>query len=430
MRIGIFLDNWEKQDGGGHSYSEAVIEYFSSVVSNHEFLFIVKSISDDSVEVNNSPNNYIKYNPFTKTNTEQQITNRELGSLNRYLDWLNFFVKRLKMSSAIYFRNRIEQKITNLSRPKRDPTVFKKLMQDRNIQCVYYPTAFACEDYDVPFYATIWDLGHLTISVFPEVSGNGEYESRQNFFSSIVHRSYRIVSESESGKSDICKYYNLNPGKIVVVPQFPSSLVHLNPSDSNVKMILDKFRIDGRKFLFYPAQFWPHKNHVNLIKAIDELKRKNILIELVFTGSDKGNLAYILDYIENLKLGDQIKYLGFVSDEEMRVLYNTAYAMVFPTLLGPTNMPISEAIACGCPVICSDFTGHREQAEDAALYVNPEEYLDISEKIETIIRDDELRLKLIARGIEVSKKNTVQHVFKDLLGSFDEFEKIRVCWKN
>jgi molecular chaperone GrpE (heat shock protein) len=76
------------------------------------------------------------------------------------------------------------------------------------------------------------------------------------------------------------------------------------------------------------------------------------------------------------------------------------------------------------------FYESQRTAEDAALYVNPEEYLDISEKIKTIIRDDELTLKLIAKGIEVSKKNVVQHVLKDLLGSFDKFEKIRVCWKN
>ncbi len=90
-----------------------------------------------------------------------------------------------------------------------------------------------------------------------------------------------------------------------------------------------------------------------------QLKKEGISIELVFTGSDQGNLTYMLNFIESLKLSNQIRYLGFVSDEEMVVLYTNAYAMVFPTLLGPTNMPVSEAIACECPVICSDFMGHQ-----------------------------------------------------------------------
>jgi glycosyltransferase involved in cell wall biosynthesis len=430
MRIGIFLDNWEKQAGGGHSYLKTVVEYFSSVASNHEFLFIVNSNSDDISEVHKSSNNYIIYNPFTKTKIEEQKKKRELKSLQRYLKWLNFFVDGCKMNWAIFFRDKIKQKITNFGQPKKDPAVFKRLIRERNIQCVYYPTAFACEDYDVSFYATIWDLGHLTISVFPEVSRNGEYESRQNLLNSIVHRSYRIVSESQSGKSDICKYYNLNPEKIVVVPQFSSSLVHLMPSDLEVRRIMDKFQLNGRKFLFYPAQFWPHKNHINLVKAINKLKEENIYVELIFTGSDQGNLTYVLDFIESLKLSNQIRYLGFVSDEEMSALYKSAYAMVFPTLLGPTNMPVSEAIACECPLICSDFMGHREQAEDAALYINPEEYLDITAKIKMLIEDEKLRETLIKKGIEVSKKKSMLNAFKDLLRSFDEFEKIRICWKN
>ncbi len=342
----------------------------------------------------------------------------------------NFFIDNLKINSFGFFRDRIKQKIANLDQQRRDPAIFKKLIQEQNIQCVYYPTAFACEDYDIPFYATIWDLGHLTISVFPEVSGNGQFESRQRSLNSIVHRSYRIVSESESGKSDICRYYNVNPAKVVVVPQFPSNLVHLKLSGLEMEKILNKFQLNGKKFLFYPAQFWPHKNHINLIKAINELRKENIYIELILTGSDQGNLTYILDYIEGLKLSSQIRYLGFVSDNEMSALYKSAYAMVFPTLLGPTNMPVSEAIACECPLICSDFMGHREQAEDAALYINPEEYLDITAKIKMLVEDEKLREILIKKGIEVSNKNSVMNAFKNLLDSFDEFEKIRVCWKN
>ncbi len=70
MRIGIFLDNWEKQAGGGHSYLKTVVDYFSSVVSNHEFLFIVNSISGDLSARYKSLNNYIFYNPLIGANKE------------------------------------------------------------------------------------------------------------------------------------------------------------------------------------------------------------------------------------------------------------------------------------------------------------------------------------------------------------------------
>src|SRR5580692_2032839 len=104
--------------------------------------------------------------------------------------------------------------------------------------------------------------------------------------------------------------------------------------------------------------------------------------------------------------------------------------MVFPSLLGPTNMPISEAISCGCPVICSDFAGHHEQTQGAALYIDPKEYLDIKEKIKMVATDEDLRNNMIKKVLEVSENNSVEHGFKGLFESFDEFEKIRLCWKN
>ena len=115
--------------------------------------------------------------------------------------------------------------------------------------------------------------------------------------------------------------------------------------------ILEKFGLKTKKYLFYPAQFWPHKNHINLIKALSALKNESVTIDLILTGSDQGNYEFVMNYLNSTSVRDQVRYFGFVSDEEMKVLYTNALALVFPTLLGPTNMPILEAIACGCPVI-------------------------------------------------------------------------------
>jgi glycosyltransferase involved in cell wall biosynthesis len=431
MRIGIYLDNWGGQAGGGHSYTKTVVDYFSRISSNHEFIFIVKTSTDDLPGDYHLVSKFVLYNPFEKNNGKNEGDNEKyIRSLERLLKASNFFIEKLKLTSVTMVRDKLKGKIENSRIPQKDPLTFRKLIQENQIKCVYYPAAFTCEDFDIPFYSTIWDLGHLTISVFPEVSNNGQYDARQNLLNAIVHRAYRIISESESGKSDICHYYNTNPDKIVIVPQFPSGLVPMIIPNKEVNDILEKFNLKNEKYLFYPAQFWPHKNHINLIRAMSALKQEGIVIQLIFTGSDQGNLNYVMDFLKDANLQDQIRYLGFVSDAEMKVLYSYAFAMVFPSLLGPTNMPISEAISCGCPVICSDFSGHREQTQGAALYIDPKDYLDIKEKIKILVKDEGLRDSMIKNGLEVSKNNSVDHVFKGLLASFDEFEKIRLCWKN
>src|SRR5450432_304953 len=241
MRIGIYLDSWGSQAGGGHSYTRTVVDYFSRISSNHEFIFIVKSGTNILPEGYNMVTKYLLYNPFQSVipNKEQE---KYIKSLERLLKTSNFFIEKLKLTSVTMVRDKLKGKIENTKAPQKDPTLFRKLINDNQIECVYYPTAFTCEDFDVPFYSTIWDLGHLTISVFPEVSYNGQYDARQNLLNAIAHRSHRIIAESEAGKSDICQYYNTYPDKIVIVPQFPSGLVQLELTNTEVNDILGKFK--------------------------------------------------------------------------------------------------------------------------------------------------------------------------------------------
>ena len=75
--------------------------------------------------------------------------------------------------------------------------------------------------------------------------------------------------------------------------------------------------------------------------------------------------------IERLGLTGKVVNAGFIPVTQLRALYAAAIGVVFPSYLGPTNMPILEALYCGCPLACSDFDGHREQAGNAALYFDP-----------------------------------------------------------
>ncbi len=120
------------------------------------------------------------------------------------------------------------------------------------------------------------------------------------------------------------------------------------------------------RYLFYPAQFWPHKNHLRLVEALGILRRRDIRVPLVLTGSWSGTLRErtfekMMSHARSLNVDEQLTVLGYVPDSDMAGLYRRAAALVFPTFFGPTNLPIVEAWALGCPVVTSDIRGIREQ---------------------------------------------------------------------
>ena len=117
------------------------------------------------------------------------------------------------------------------------------------------------------------------------------------------------------------------------------------------------------RYLFYPAQFWPHKNHARIVQALGVLKREHGLkIPVVFSGSHtveirERTFREVMSVSSQLGLEKEIHYLGYVPDEDMSGIYAEAVGLVMPTFFGPTNIPIFEAWAFGCPVLTSDIRG-------------------------------------------------------------------------
>jgi glycosyltransferase involved in cell wall biosynthesis len=175
------------------------------------------------------------------------------------------------------------------------------------------------------------------------------------------------------------------------------------------------------KYLLYPAQFWSHKNHKAIIEAIDLLRTRGLVINAVFVGSDQGNKTEIVSLIREKKLIENIRILGYVSNEELIHLYRNAVALVMPTFFGPTSIPPLEAMALGCPVITSRIFSIPEQLGNAALYVDPNNCEELAQKIELIWKNEKLRKTLIARGYKKDQlwnqeafKNRLQEIIETL----------------
>ena len=280
----------------------------------------------------------------------------------------------------------------------------------------------------VPYIATVWDLQHRSRPYFPEVSVTGwSWEERERTYSSILPRASYILTGTHAGKNEIVHYYRVNPDNVIVNPLPAPSSSTENHSDT-ISDIRKRYGIRA-DFVIYPAQFWPHKNHINLLIALAILNRKRgKTIDMVFTGSDTGNADHVLEKISELGLHDQVHMLGFVPREDLKALYSKARALTFPSFFGPDNIPPLEAFALGCPVTASRVSGAEEQLGDAALLFDPANPDDIASAILTILEDDQLRARMTQNGADIAKVRTPQAYVALVCTAFDKFDPIRRCW--
>ena len=177
-----------------------------------------------------------------------------------------------------------------------------------------------------------------------------------------------------------------------------------------------KFNIKN-KYIFYPAQFWEHKNHIKLIEAFSILAKQNKEIKLVFCGSKKHYYKKVESYIYSKNLSKRILYIGRVRDDYMYSLYNNAELVVFPSLFGPTNIPPLEALYCNTPVICSGLFGMKNQLKKSSIYFNPNSARDIFSKMNLVLYDRKIRKNLISEGKRILR-NYNQFHFTNLLKNY------------
>lgn len=250
---------------------------------------------------------------------------------------------------------------------------FSKVLTGLDVKMVYYLQQTLVIDSSFPFISTNWDIGHRSTFSFPEMCKDGIFESRDHFYMDILPKALMIICESETGKQELIKYTNIGEHKIRIMPIFAGNVSSLNVSENTMMNILRQNGLDKHKFFYYPAQFWPHKNHIGLLQAFYRfIKEKDENFHLVLSGSDPecGNLSYIKKITTDMGLGNKVKLLGFVSEEEVYTFYKNATCLVMASHFGPTNMPPIEAMELGCPVACSDLGGHREILGDSGVYFN------------------------------------------------------------
>src|SRR5262249_63267 len=151
-------------------------------------------------------------------------------------------------------------------------------------------------------------------------------------------------------REELQHYYHLDAERILVLPHPTPRFALASDAASDATLPVGV----TAPYIFYPAQFWPHKNHVNLILSLAILRQRfGIDMKLVLVGSDKGNRAYVERIAREAGVSEAVQFPGFVSRGELIALYRNAVALTYLSFCGPENLPPLEAFALGCPVIAA-----------------------------------------------------------------------------
>lgn len=402
MRIGVFLrDIQAPRSGGSYTFQDNIIQGLSNIDPDHD---VVVFHEGPSFESKTGHVSYVSLDLYGPESESPWYVN--LPGVPRR------FTRGIQRVGRYVFGSSKES----------TPTALGQAARAHNVSLLWFATQEHI-DTGLPYVATVWDLGHRLLPIFPELRRTGwTWESREKHYQSVLRKAAYVVTGTEVGKDQIKRYYQVDADRIIVNPfPTPSFALGVDPVE-NTSLDLPN------RFLFYPAQFWPHKNHVLILSALAELRTRGHEIPVVFTGTDKGNQGYVERIARKKGVEDLVLVPGFVSRQTLVYLYQNALSLVFMTFLGPDNLPPLEAFAMGCPVIASDIPGADEQLGEAALRVDPTSHTDLADAIQQLVEQPEERRRLVERGRSRASKWQPSDYVSRMMNVFKEVEPYRRCW--
>ncbi len=360
-----------RQSGGSFQYASGILE-------------ILSQLPKDAYDVR-----------FVYTSTEWQEVAASFGIRAYFLPTGGIFFrivrKLLKIWLAIFPKSTLER-FSTLDRVKYE------IYRAKPDICICLEQNYIPVHEETTLIAPIHDIMHRYESRFPEVGTVQEYVARE-FLAQHLVREASVLVDSNVGKAQLIECYSCAPEHIHVLP-FTASVLLSGVARKPRELAIGP----DVPFVFYPAQFWLHKNHCALVKALALLPQE-LKLHAVFVGStNKEGFKATEACIAAHGLADRVHVLGYVTDAEVQWLYQHAACMVMPSFFGPTNIPPLEAMRAGCPVAVAKVYGNMEQLGDAALFFDPHSPEEVAACITSIMTDSALRTSLVNAGYFLSEK--------------------------
>jgi hypothetical protein len=208
------------------------------------------------------------------------------------------------------------------------------------------PSSYILMCKEIDFITCLWNTEIDDFKNFIEFD-KLNYLNQKTIIETSVQNAFKLIVFTEKNKQDLVKRFNCFKNKIVTIsvkPILPK--IYEETKDKIIfKEEFEQLKLDKKKkWMLYPAQFWSHKNHEYIIKSVKEIDKYGLSnINFVFCGRDIGYLSEIKKKIGEQKLNDRFKIFGYLSDTQVIGLYLFSYALIIPTYVGRTTMPLLES---------------------------------------------------------------------------------------
>lgn len=285
--------------------------------------------------------------------------------------------------------------------------------------------------YVLPLYVparvvvTLHDIIHL---LFPEFLPNRlAFHYARRMILRSLERGDRIVAVSERTRSDLIDYFDIDGEKIEVVYNGVDSRFRerLDPSERRAR--LARLGISG-EYLLFVGNPKPHKNLDRVLQAFARVREgaPTEPLELVCVGARESEIFKLRRQAERLGVGDRVRWLGFVEDAALPVLYQGATLLLYPTLYEGFGLPVVEAMASGTPVVTSSTSALEEIGRGAAELVDPLDVEALAAAITRLLADPAARRDLAERGTRRAQKfqwplaaQRTRAIYQEVLGPED-----------
>jgi glycosyltransferase involved in cell wall biosynthesis len=212
-------------------------------------------------------------------------------------------------------------------------------------------------------------------------------------------RATRVLTVSESSKRDILRFVDVPAEKIDVIYNAYDERFGVEPREEDVIRVRERYQLHD-EFVLYAGNVKPHKNLERLIQAFDLVRKRGLEhLKLVLIGDEISRYAALRRAVHSHQLHKYVRFLGYLPEETLAVMYRLAGVFVFPSLYEGFGLPPLEAMASGTPVVTSNVSSLPEVAGDAAVLVDPYRPEAIADGIERVLCDETLRRDLRAKGL-------------------------------
>ena len=253
-----------------------------------------------------------------------------------------------------------------------------------------------------PSVVTIHDCIHL---MFPQYLPNRwALAYARTSISMAARRATRVLTVSESSKRDIQRFVDIPSSKVDVIYNSYDPRFGVEPDADTVNRVRERYQLHD-DFVLYAGNVKPHKNLERLIEAFHIIRERGLdHVKLVLIGDEISKYTALRRAIHRHQLHNYVRFLGYLPEETLAVMYRLAGVFVFPSLYEGFGLPPLEAMASGTPVVTSNVSSLPEVAGDAAVLVDPYDATAIADGIYRVLTDNNLRSELRRRGPERAKQ--------------------------